>query len=120
MASLDPAVAKAIEDALDALFRVEKLLSKIDARGALSTVTALKQALELNLLEDALGSIAQTELDMRMARLRIKAMTGLEPPSMTSDPDRPTPVEPVQRRSSSSQTMRGFPAPTVVIKKDPK
>jgi hypothetical protein len=100
----DPAVDKAIEDALDQLFRMEKLLMKIDRNRLLSALENLQKALGgIEDLREALEAIPHTELDMRMARLRIQAMTGLQPPSLASDPDR-TPVEPMQARRASAMS----------------
>jgi hypothetical protein len=102
----DPAVDKAIEDALDQLFRMEKLLTKIDRNKILSALENLKKALGgIEDLQEALEAIPHTELDMRMARLRIQAITGLQPPSLASDPDR-TPVEHMQVRRPSSSTFK--------------
>lgn len=114
MAERDPIVDKAIEDALDQLLRMEKLLQNIDRNRILTALELLKKALEnIDDLQEAIEAIPHTELDMRMARLRIQAATGLQPPSLASDPDK-TPVEPIQARKPigapvrSSETMRGM------------
>lgn len=107
MPDRDPAVDRAIEDALDQLLRMEKLLTKIDRNKLLTALETLKKALGgIDDLQEALEAIPHTELDMRMARLRIQAVTGLQPPSLASDPDR-TPVDHLQGRKAAT----GAPKP---------
>ena len=100
--TLDDTTKKVIESVLDDVFKMEQLLSRIDRSRILRTIEAL-EALDLKALQEGVELLHHTELDVRMARLRIQAITGIQPPSLVSDPDR-TPAEPIQvrRRSSAS------------------
>jgi len=100
---LDETTKKVIETVLDDVFKMEKLLSHID-RNRILTVLELLEKLDLDILKNGVESLQAAELDLRMARLRIQAITGLQPPSLISDPDR-TPVEPLQARRRSSQSI---------------
>ena len=100
---MDDTTKKIIESVLDDVFKMEQLLSKIERSRILSAIEALEQ-IDLSALKEGVETVHHAELDLRMARLRIQAITGIQPPSMVSDPDR-TPVEPLQARRRSSQSL---------------
>ena len=68
-----------LREAIDALQKAEALLSKIDRSGILNTLDALRDAVE---------SLPQVQLDMRISRMRLTA-------KLSHDPDK-TPVEHVK------------------------
>lgn len=66
-----------IRDAIDALQKAENLLADLDRAGLLKRLDELREAVE---------TFPQTQLDLRMARIRLQSHLG-------SDPDK-TPVRP--------------------------
>ncbi len=96
----DPAFVKSVEDVLDALHRVEKNFQKIDRNNVLSAIEVLER-LDLRALRDAVEALQHIELDMRMTRIRIQALTGVQTPPIRSTTE-DTPVEPFMRRKSSA------------------
>ena len=96
---MDEDTEKVIVTVLDEIYRAEQLLRKLDRNRVLSALELL-MSIDTAALIEAVGNYQQTELDLRMARLRISALTGLQPEAIRSDPDR-TPVEPLQSRKSS-------------------
>jgi len=111
----DPALVQSIEDVLDALHRMEKTFQKIDRNNILHSFEVLER-LDLKALREAVEALQHIELDMRMTRIRIQALTGVQtPPLRTTTED--TPVEPIIRRKSSATFPRSsatdpiFPRP---------
>lgn len=99
METKDPHFIKTIEDLLDNLARLEKRVQKIDRKKILDALEILEE-LDVAALRDAVESLQAAELDMRMTRIRIHALTGIQTPNRTTTED--TPVEPIIRRRSSA------------------
>jgi hypothetical protein len=109
---------KTIEDILDALFRMERMLQRSDRAKLLAILDTLA-SMKFKDFRDAVEYLQHTELDMRMARLRIQAATGLQPPSLIAEKDN-TPVEPLLARRRSSATIPAAQRPEIPPPRDPK
>lgn len=113
----DPALVKSIEDVLDSLHRTEKLFQKIDRNEILTALEVLER-LDLTALREAIEALQHIELDMRMTRIRIQALTGVQtPPIRTNTED--TPVEPIIRRKSSATYPRAPATDPIFPRIDP-
>lgn len=112
----DPALVQSIEDVLDALHRMEKTFQKIDRNNILHSFEVLER-LDLKALREAVEALQHIELDMRMTRIRIQALTGVQtPPIRTTTED--TPVEPIIRRKSSATFPRSSPTDPIFPRPD--